>query len=264
MKSIYTTTGLSLLAFFIMSASNHNNAMVSRCPTNDSLHLVWSDEFSKDGLPDSSRWSFETGAGGWGNNEEEFYTDRAENAFVRNGVITITARKEAYKGSSYTSARLVSKGKFSFTYGKVEIRAKLPTGVGTWPALWMLGSNVSEVGWPQCGEIDIMEHLGRDLNNIYGTLHYPGRSGGNADGGSRKITNATDAFHIYTLDWSASAVTVSVDGAMVHSVANSASLPFNHDFFLIMNMAMGGGFGGPVDPAFRQASMEVDYIRVYQ
>jgi beta-glucanase (GH16 family) len=226
--------------------------------------LVWSDEFDTDGLPNAAKWGYDLGAGGWGNDEKEYYTSRAENAVVINGVLKITAKKEDYSGSAYTSARLLTKDKFAFKYGKVEVRAKLPVGVGTWPAIWMLGSDIGTTGWPGCGEIDIMEHLGRDLNKIYGTLHYPGRSGGNADGATKMITNATTEFHIYTLEWNASLIKISVDGEQVHSVANSNAIPFNHDFFLILNVAMGGNFGGAIDPAFTGASMEVDYVRVYQ
>lgn len=231
---------------------------------NHVLAVVWSDEFDTDGLPNPAKWGYDLGAGGWGNDEKEYYTNRAENAVVINGVLKITAAQENYSGSAYTSARLLTKDKFAFKYGKVEARAKLPVGVGTWPAIWMLGSDIGTTGWPGCGEIDIMEHLGRDLNKIYGTLHYPGRSGGNADGATKMITNATTEFHIYTLEWNASMIKISVDGEQIHSVANSNAIPFNHDFFLILNVAMGGNFGGAIDPAFTSAAMEVDYVRVYQ
>jgi hypothetical protein len=226
--------------------------------------IVWSDEFNTDGLPDATKWGYDLGAGGWGNNEAQYYTSRADNAVVINGNLKITLKKEVYSGSNYTSARLLTKDKFSFKYGKVEARIKLPVGGGTWPAFWMLGSDIATNPWPACGEIDIMEHLGNDLNRIYGTLHYPGRSGGNANGGNRVITNATTEFHIYSLEWSAAEIKISVDGQLVHSVANSASIPFNHNFFIICNMAMGGNFGGVIDPNVTTASMEVDYIRVYQ
>jgi beta-glucanase (GH16 family) len=226
--------------------------------------LIWSDEFDKDGLPDTSKWGYNLGAGGWGNDEKEYYTNRAENAAASGGTLKIILKKEAYNGSNYTSARLLTKGKFSFTYGKVEARAKLPAGVGTWPAIWMLGANDDIAGWPDCGEIDIMEHVGKSKDLIYGTLHYPGRSGGNADGSTKLISNATTAFHLYSMEWDATAVKIYVDNVLYHTVANSASLPFNHDFFLIMNIAIGGYFGGAIDPAFTSAAMEVDYIRVYQ
>lgn len=228
--------------------------------------LIFSDEFNVNGMPDATKWGYDigTGSGGWGNNELEYYTNRSQNAFVQNGVLKITAIKENYSGSAYTSARLLSKDKFSFKYGKVEVSAKLPAGVGTWPAIWMLGNNINTVSWPACGEIDIMEHLGRDLNKIYGTLHYPGRSGGNADGATTMISNATTAFHKYTLDWSATEIKFYVDDVVFKTFANNASVPFNQNFFMILNLAMGGNFGGAVDPSFTNASMEIDYIRVYQ
>jgi len=226
--------------------------------------LIWSDEFNTDGTPNPAKWGYDLGAGGWGNSELQYYTSRPENIIVQGGVLKIKAIKETYSGSTYTSARMLSKGLFSFKYGKVEVKAKLPAGVGTWPAIWMLGSNISTAGWPACGEIDIMEHKGSDVNRIYGTLHYPGRSGGNADGSTKVITNATTGFHIYSLDWSASSIKIYVDDQLIHSVVNTTAIPFNHDFFLILNIAMGGTFGGPVDPSFSSATMEVDYVRVYQ
>jgi PKD repeat protein len=226
--------------------------------------LVWSEEFNTDGPPNSARWGYDLGAGGWGNQELEYYTNRTQNAVVQGGVLKINAIKENYNGSDYTSARLLSKDKFSFKYGKVEAYAKLPAGVGTWPAIWMLGNNIGTVGWPDCGEIDIMEHRGSELNKIFGTLHYPGHSGGNADGATLTIANATTAFHKYMLDWSATSVRIYVDDVLIHSVANTASLPFNQNFFFILNVAMGGAFGGNVDPTFTSATMEIDYIRVYQ
>ena len=228
------------------------------------LGLVWSDEFNTNGTPDPAKWGYDLGAGGYGNNELQYYTNRPENVIVENGVLKIKAIKENYNGAAYTSARLLSKGKFAFTYGKVEVSAKLPAGVGTWPAIWMLGANSSTVGWPDCGEIDIMEHRGYELNKIFGTFHYPGHSGGNADGNTKMISNATTAFHKYSLDWSATAIKIYVDDQLVHSLANSAAIPFNHDFFFILNVAMGGTFGGSVDPNFSNATMEVDYIRVYK
>lgn len=227
--------------------------------------LVWSEEFNVDGAPDATKWGYDigTGSGGWGNAELEYYTNRPVNSIVQGGVLKITAIKENYSGSTYTSARLLSKDKFSFKYGKVEISAKLPAGVGTWPALWMLGDDIGTTGWPGCGEIDIMEHRGSELNKIFGTFHYPGHSGGNADGATFTIANATTAFHKYSLDWSATSIKIYVDDVLIHSLANSNAVPFNHNFFFILNVAMGGGFAGPVDPAFTSATMEVDYIRVY-
>ena len=228
------------------------------------LGLYWSDEFNTDGAPDPTKWGYDIGAGGYGNNELEYYTNRPVNAIVQGGVLKITAQAESYMGSNYTSARLVSHGKFDFTYGHVDIRAMLPAGVGTWPALWMLGSNYATVPWPGCGEMDIMEQKGSQLNTIYGTLHYPGHSGANGNGATTTISNSTTQFHIYSLDWSPTAIKISVDGTVFQTVANSASLPFNLNFFFILNVAMGGDFTGPVDPNFTSATMQVDYIRVYK
>lgn len=228
--------------------------------------LIWSDEFNKDGAPDSAKWGYELGNGpdGWGNRELEFYTNRPENSIVKDGVLKIKAIKENYQGYTFTSAKLVSTNKFVFQYGRVELSAKLPEGVGTWPAVWMMGSNVSSVGWPLCGELDIMEARGSEPNKIFGTLHYPGRCGGNADGGTTMITGASTGFHTYSMEWSPSAIKISVDGKLFHTVLNSASTSFNHDFYLIMNLAIGGFFAGAVDPAITNATFEVDYVRVYR
>ena len=224
---------------------------------------VWSDEFNTDGAPNSLKWGYDLGAGGWGNNEPQYYTNRSENVIVQGGLLKIITKKENYLGSNYTSARIKTSGKFSFKYGKVEIRAKLPIGGGTWPALWMLGDNIGAVGWPACGEIDIMEHLGNQLNKIYGTLHYPGRSGGSADGATVNISNATTEFHLYSLDWRADTIKFYVDNQLFKTFVNSANVPFNQKFFLIINSAIGGNFGGAVDPNFVSSTFEVDYIRVY-
>lgn len=225
--------------------------------------LVWADEFEITGMPSPVNWTFETGAGGWGNNELQYYTNRSQNATVSGGVLKITAMKENYNGAAYTSARMVTRDKFDFKYGRVEVRAKLPTGGGTWPAIWALGADFATVGWPACGEIDIMEHVGNQQNKIHGTLHYPGRSGGNPVSSSITIPNVSSEFHIYTLDWSATSIKMYVDNQLFFNEPNSTALPFNKDFFLIVNVAMGGNFGGTVDPAFTSSSMEIDYIRVF-
>jgi len=225
---------------------------------------IWSDEFNTNGSPDSENWGYDLGAGGWGNNEAQFYTNRSDNVIVENGVLKIIAKKENYQGSNYTSARLLSKGKFSVQYGKIEFRAKLPIGGGTWPALWMLGSNIDTVPWPGCGEIDIMEHKGNELNKIHGTLHFPGRSGGNPDTTVvTPNTTATTEFHTYAVDWRADAIKFYVDNVLYKTFTNTTSLPFNQKFFLIMNCAMGGTFGGAINPNFVSSTFEVDYIRVF-
>lgn len=231
--------------------------------------LVWSDEFNTPGLPDASKWAYDTGSGcpqrcGWGNNELQYYTARAENAVVEGGTLRIHAKKEAFQSAAYTSARIKSKGKFDFKYGKIEVRAKLPEGIGTWPAIWMLGSNIDKTGWPACGEIDVMEHRGYELNKIFGTLHYPGRSGDNANGHYLMVNDVTKSFHLYAAEWTEKSIRIYADGKLVHEVANHKDIPFNHDFFIILNVAIGGNFAGPVDPAFQHSTMEVDYVRVYQ
>ena len=232
----------------------------------DYTDLVWSDEFNIDGAPDATKWGYNLGTGdnGWGNNEKQNYTNSATNVVVQGGNLKITAKKEASGGMAYSSARLVSDNKFKFTYGKVEIRAKLPTGAGTWPAIWMLGQNYATKPWPACGEIDIMEHVGNNQNVVLGTLHYPGRFGGSADSGSKTIPNVSTEFHVYKAVWSPASIKIYADETLIHSVANAASLPFNSDFFLILNVAMGGNLGGNIDPTFTQSSMEIDYVRVYQ
>ncbi len=234
--------------------------------TADEPGLIWSDEFNSDGAPDPTKWGYDIGTGdnGWGNQELQYYTNRPENVVVTNGVLRITAKREDYNGSTFTSARILSKGKFTMKYGRVEVSARMPEGVGTWPAIWMLGANIDQVSWPACGEIDIMEHLGRDLNNIYATFHYPERFGGNANGSTKRIENATTAFHKYSMDWRADKIQLFVDDQLIHTLNNSAALPFNQEFFFIMNVAMGGNFPGPVDASVNTASMEVDYIRVYE
>ncbi len=236
-------------------------------PTQDATdytNLVWSDEFNTDGAPDSSKWGYNLGAGGWGNGELQNYTNSPTNVSVQGGNLKITAKAQTLGGSNYTSARLISENKFEFTYGKIEFRAKLPTGGGTWPALWLLGQNYATNTWPACGEIDVMEHKGNVPNVIHGTLHYPGHSGGNGNANTTTTTNASTEFHIYKAIWSPSSIRFYVDNVLFHSVLNSGTLPFNSDFFLIMNVAMGGTFGGVIDPLFIQSSMEVDYVRVYQ
>ena len=225
--------------------------------------LFWEADFNTDGPLDPDTWNFETGNNdGWGNNESQYYAD--DNAVLENGNLVITAKAESINGFNYSSSRITTKDKVEFKYGRIEARAKLPQGNGTWPAIWMLGATFPEESWPGVGEIDIMEHAGNRQNEIHGTLHYPGNSGGDADGDTKTILNASTEFHIYTVEWSAERIWFLVDGDVYHTFENNSTTPFNKDFFLIMNVAMGGTFGGSIDPAFSESSMEVDYIRVYQ
>jgi beta-glucanase (GH16 family) len=260
----YWASGTYAVKVFASGAGGQTISTTISVTVNVVLSLVWSDEFDTPGAPDAAKWGYDLGAGGWGNNELQNYTNRSDNAVVSGGTLKIIAKAESFNGSPYTSARLLTKDKYSMKYGKIEARIKLPAGVGTWPAFWMLGSNISTVSWPACGEIDIMEHVGRDLNKIYATLHYTGNSGAGGVGNSTLINTATSDFHIYTAEWSDVGIKFSVDGQVFHTFINNGGLPFNQNFFIILNIAIGGNFAGPVDPAFSTATMEVDYVRVYQ
>lgn len=253
-----------------VKAKNSSGASVSKSlqiAVTRVTSLVWSDEFDEPGTPNPAKWNYDLGTGdnGWGNNELQYYTNRLDNAYISNGTLKIVAKKEDYSGKQHTSARLKTQGKFDFKYGKVEVRAKLPVGVpGIWPAIWMLGSNITPIGWPACGEIDIMEYLTRDPEYIYATFHYPGRFGETADGNKIKYTNATAGFHLFSVEWTPEQLKIYVDEQLIHSIKNSVALPFNNNFFIILNMALGGNFGGALDPVFTNAVFEIDYVRVYQ
>ena len=230
--------------------------------------LIWADEFDGDGSPKISNWDFDLGGGGWGNNEVEFYTKRLDNAKVENGFLTITAKKENYEGANYTSARLKTQGKFDFKYGKVEVRAKLPGSGGTWPAIWMLGSNITSVGWPACGEVDIMEHVGNNIGRVSSAIHTPSSFGNTQNVGATNISNVTSEFHVYGIEWTAQKIAFSVDGNVFYTYSpsekNDQTWPFDKKQFLILNIALGGNLGGTIDPEFTQDTMEIDYVRVYQ
>ncbi len=235
---------------------------------------LWHDEFDGTAI-DSLKWSFEIGKGsnGWGNNEKEFYTDRPENAYVKDGILHIRAVKESYQGSDYTSARMVTKGKFSFTYGMVEARIALPSGKGIWPAFWMLGENIDSVGWPACGEIDIIEAI-NDENVVYGTCHWfnnghaqHGKS--TADFYGARFPLDVTKFHDYKLVWNEKVISMYVDGFKYNEmiIENNAggTNAFHKPFFLILNVAVGGKWPGfEIDDSQFPNEMLVDYIRVSQ
>ncbi|MGJ8592496.1 MAG: glycoside hydrolase family 16 protein [Aquaticitalea sp.] len=225
--------------------------------------ILWEDNFDTDGAPDPTNWTFDLGTGdnGWGNGELQTYTDNAENVIVEGGFLKITAKAN---GNGYTSSRLKSENLREFTYGRVEVRAKLPEATGTWPAIWMLGADYETNTWPACGEIDIMEQTGQDKNTTLGTLHYPGVSPGAGNGNSIANPTSTTEFHNYTVEWTPDVIKILVDDTVFHSFANTASTPFNSDFFVILNVAMGGSLGGTVDPAFTESSMEIDYVKVFE
>ncbi|MUP38111.1 family 16 glycosylhydrolase [Labilibaculum sp. 44] len=238
----------------------------------DNMTLVWSDEFDGTSV-NTDYWTFETGDGGWGNNELQNYTN-GDNAEVTDGKLIITAKKvnDDKVAGSYTSTRLISKGKKEFTYGRYEIRAKLPSGTGIWPAIWMLGSNLNTAGWPACGEIDIMEYIGYQPDVVHATVHTTAGSGSNGDGSSKTLTTAEEEFHIYGLLWDKTEMVFYIDTPdnVTHTYAPStktaSNWPFNEDQFFILNVAVGGNWGGAqgIDNAIFPQSMEIDYVRVYQ
>ncbi len=233
---------------------------------------VWADEFDYAGLPNSSKWGYDIGGDGWGNNELQYYTNSLNNIAVENGIMTITARKENMNGREYTSARLVSKGKGDFLYGRFEVKAKLPSGKGTWPAIWMLPTEWAYGGWPKSGEIDIMEHVGYDQNKVHITVHTEAynHSIGTQKSATKIIPGASTDFHTYRVDWTPYSVKGFIDGEQIYQFVNegkgSAVWPFDKKFHLLLNVAFGGNWGGAqgVDPAVLPQKMEVDYVRVYK
>ncbi len=245
--------------------------------------LVWSDEFSGTGPISSDLWFHQTqlpAGGSWFNNEQQHYTNRIENSSVANGFLKIVAKKESFTNQGftkqYTSARLNSK--FAFTYGRVDARAKLPTGAGTWPAIWMLGKNINEPGgffssqfgttnWPATGEIDIMEHWGNNPNVIHGSIHTTSSSGSTINTKTINVSQVSTTFHIYSIIWDEEKIQFLVDDVPFYTynptIKNASTWPFDKPQYLLLNIAM-GGVGGAIDPAFTQSSMEIDYVRVYQ
>ncbi len=237
--------------------------------------LVWADEFDYQGLPDSARWAYDVGGDGWGNNEAQHYTDhREKNARVDGSKLIIEAHKEPYAGKDYTSARLVTKTKGDWTHGRIQVRAMLPSGRGTWPAIWMLPTNwiYGNGGWPDNGEIDIMEHVGHDAGKVHGTIHTSkyNHQRNNAKGGSQIIADAQSAFHDYSIDWTPARIDFSIDGSVYFTYRNEnegwTSWPFNHPFHLLLNIAIGGSWGGAqgIDDSIFPQQFVIDYVRVFR
>jgi beta-glucanase (GH16 family) len=242
--------------------------------------LTWSDEFSgPDGSPvDPAKWVTETGCNGWGNDELEYYTNRSQNIYQQNGNLVIKVLQEKYTGAdgvtrNYTSARLKTLGKFEQTYGRFEARIKIPRGQGIWPAFWMLGANINKSGWPDCGEIDIMENIGKEPALVHGTIHGPGYSGAQGIGGPYGISDGkavADDYHVFAVEWEPNAIRFYVDEHL-YTTRTPIDLPketkwvYDHPFFLLLNVAVGGGWPGSPDAtsAFPQ-EMLVDYVRVYR
>ena len=253
MKNILLLFGL-LFSLFMLNAQERS--------------LVWADEFNGTALNEKD-WSFELGDGcpalcGWGNKERQIYTKR--NHRLENGMLFIQARKE---NDRYTSMRISSKGKKEFQYGRFEIRAKLAVGGGVWPAFWLLGSNIDEVGWPLSGEIDVLEYVGRAPQEIFTTLHTQDKNGDFANTKTTHIPKIEEGFHVYAAEWDAESITFFIDGVNVYTFApkekTAAIWPFDQPFYLLLNLAIGGHFGGPeVDDDIFPQEFIVDYIRVYQ
>ena len=231
----------------------------------DGYKLVWSDEFEGSSI-DNSKWTYDLGGNGWGNNELECYTNRADNAYVADGMLHIKALKESYQGSQYTSARMKTKGLFEFQYGYVEARIALPAFPGIWPAFWMLGQNIDGAGWPACGEIDILEAINNE-NKIYATCHWSA-NGGHADYGTNKSLDVTQ-FHTYFLEWTKDSIKIGVDGAQHYEMKITDGVgetgSFHKKFFFLLNVAVGGNWPGfTIDESQFPTEMKVDFVRVYQ
>ncbi|MGM1057551.1 MAG: glycoside hydrolase family 16 protein [Bacteroidota bacterium] len=258
---------LTALFFVSFSCSTDESQTVARF-----TELVMQDEFNTDGPPDSSIWGFDLGTGtnGWGNNELQYYTNRTENVTVQNGVLIISAKEEPFQGSNYTSARILTKGKFEQTYGRFEARIRLPYGQGMWPAFWLLGDESNAASWPDIGEIDIMEYRGQNPTIVLGSVHGPGYSGGQAVTKSYTLKNDRfdTGFHVFGIEWGPDYINYYVDDVLYNQIT-PADVPgewvFDHPFYIIINLAVGGNFVGPPDneTIFPQ-SMLVDYVRVYQ
>lgn len=234
--------------------------------------LIWADEFDIDGLPDPDKWAYDVGDHGWGNNELQYYTkEKPENARVENGRLIVEAHVDSSFTKGFSSAKLITKGNASWQYSYIEIKAKLPSGVGTWPAIWMMPEENKYGGWPKSGEIDIMEHVGYDQGVVHGTVHTEAfnHRRGTQKGAQVKVPNCSEEFHVYAIDWSEDKIDFYLNGTQYHTFENTGKgfeeWPFDHPFYLILNVAVGGDWGGTkgVDPDIWPQRMEVEYVRVY-
>lgn len=267
---------IGALSFFLFPLISCDEEAVQTLPQRN-WEMTWSDEFNGNAgtSPDASKWTYDIGTGnsGWGNQELQYYTSRPENiAMDGNGNLVITARKEIFNGAPFSSARIKTKGLFAQAYGRFEARLKTPYGPGIWPAFWMLGANVDQVPWPQCGEIDIMELRGQAPHIINGTLHGPGYSGGNAITKAFGLQNGrfdTD-FHVFAVEWTENQIDFFVDNYLYQrlsreEVSKKGDWVFNTPFFLLLNVAVGGNYVGfPTDGTPFPQKMTIDYVRVYK
>ena len=264
---------LSMLSCSKKTTTNAVKTPTTNATTNNKRQLIWSDEFNYKGLPDSTKWSYDVGGRGWGNNELQFYTEkRLENARVEGGNLIIEAQKENWDKMKYTSARLVTKNKGDFLYGRIEARAKLPKGLGTWPAIWMLPTDWSYGGWPESGEIDIMEHVGYDQDVVHGTVHTKAfnHTINTQKANTIKVAGASDSFHVYAIDWSENQIDFFMDDIHYFTFkkedADFKKWPFDKRFHIIFNIAFGGNWGGSkgIDDTILPQKMEIDWVRVYK
>ena len=268
---ILTVSVVITLLFSIVSCNPDTAQNVEK----RNWELTWSDEF--DGaagvLPDATKWTYDIGNGGWGNQELQYYTNRPENVSLDgNGNLVITAKSESFGGSSFTSARIKTKGLFEQAYGRFEARLKTPYGPGIWPAFWMLGANNQTVAWPQCGEIDIMELKGHQPSILHGTLHGPGYSGGNAITDTYSLLNDRfdSGYHIFAVEWDTEKIDFYVDGYLYQKISKSTvntkgEWVYDHPFFMILNIAVGGTFAGfPTSETPFPQKMTIDYVRAYK
>jgi beta-glucanase (GH16 family) len=280
MKPIASLLVLTAGLFLACGGGSSTPKTAGTSPSTGAWVLSWSDEFNgADGsAPDPAKWAFDLGGGGWGNGELETYTSRPQNAVVQGGNLVITAAKETYTGTDgisrdYTSARLKTQGLFSQSSGRFEARIKIPSGQGIWPAFWLLGNDFATNGWPTCGEIDIMENVGSQPATVYGTIHGPGYSGSTAISASNTLATGkyADDFHVYAVEWESTQIRFYVDG-FLYATRTPADLPsngsvwvFDHPFFLLLNVAVGGNWpGAPDSTTVFPQQMLVDYVRVYQ
>lgn len=270
---IFRTTAIFVVCSLLWSACTPFQSTITptAIPQPAGWQLIWHDEFD-DNTINAANWTYDLGGGGWGNGEMEVYTDAPENARVENGTLIIEARKEPNEngGFKFTSARLKTQGLQTFQYGRIEARIKVPAGSGFWPAFWMLGENFPQVGWPDCGEIDIMEYVGREPDLIIGTMHGPGYSGAVGLSKWKRLGyNVADDFHTYAIEWDTHQISWFLDGEKYSTYTRedvgNREWAFDQPFFIILNLAIGGTLGGLVhaDTQF-PAQYLVDYVRVYQ
>ncbi|WP_117880185.1 glycoside hydrolase family 16 protein [Aureibaculum luteum] len=260
---------LIILSIFTIYACNSSDSKDDK-EIEKEYQLVWEDEFNEEGNPDATKWNYENGY--VRNNEKQFYTENLKNARVENGYLVLEAVKEEIEGYNYSSGSITTSNLVAWQYGKIEIKAKLPKGVGIWPAIWMLGENWKQVSWPKCGEIDIMEHVGFTKDSIYGTVHTEAYNHniGTAVGKAVFINNPYDQYHIYAVEWTSKKIDFLLDNDVYHSFKNEnktdAEWPFDQKFHLKLNIAVGGGWGGTqgIDDSIFPQQMLVDYVRVYQ